>query len=83
MSHDPTTGKLLAIGVDSWSGLEQLVEIDRSTGAVAKRYGSKPASNAACLCFGPIASSTHSAECIARPKEPSKTKRVHQKLLSG
>ncbi|KAH3758684.1 hypothetical protein Pelo_9502 [Pelomyxa schiedti] len=66
MSHDPTTGKLLAIGVES--GMEQLVEIDRNTGAVAKRYTSQPASNAACLCFGPIVSSTHSAECIARPK---------------
>ncbi|KAH3760590.1 hypothetical protein Pelo_7595 [Pelomyxa schiedti] len=68
MSHDPTTGKLLAIGVDSGTGREQLLEIDRSTGAVAKRYTSMAASNAACLCFGAVVATPHSAECIARPK---------------
>ncbi|KAH3758493.1 hypothetical protein Pelo_9718 [Pelomyxa schiedti] len=62
LSNDPTTGNLLAIGAD-WT--EELVQIDRDCGALVKTYWYDLTSDAACLSFGPLV--TSSAECLARP----------------
>ncbi|KAH3758492.1 hypothetical protein Pelo_9717 [Pelomyxa schiedti] len=66
LSRDPTTGKLLAIGVGAYGG-EMMAEIYTDSGCLSA-YPVIDRSDAACLSFGPIVTTkTYSAECVARP----------------